>query len=202
MYNSDGDAYKVFCDFDSEKGIAWTLVTSCKRDITPVSLCADFSAVNIDSPGSEWANYHLSKISISFVSQKSSHWRVTCAYNTLGVDYVDYLRSKISETSLLTYSTPVLSESRCRKVEFVNTRGRQCEDCTVAMHQSEVNSMNIPHSSGAVYGCDLKTSDFAEGCTGHEYFFGYFKADNCVTGHHRCAATGISTTQFWFGGKP
>ena len=195
----------MFCDFDSEKGIAWTLITSCRRDQTPVSFLQTFSGANINDVGSEWANYHLSKAAMSFVSQMSTHWRVTCEYNTLGVDYVDYIRSKINETSLLTYTqTGLSSADRCRKVEYANVRGRQCEHCTVGIHQYVEYGMHMSHWGGSAWGCDLKTDDFAEGCVSgiNEHYFGYFKATNCVTGHHRCAATSDSTTQFWFGGKP
>ena len=203
VYDSNGNAFQVFCDFDSEKGIAWTLVTSCRRDQTPVSFLQTFSAANINVVGSEWANYHLSKAAMSFVSQTSTHWRVTCEYNTLGVDYVDYIRSKINETSLLTYQDIGLSyANRCSKVEYANVRGRQCEHCTVAILQYAAYNMHISHPVGSIYGCDIKTSDFAEGCGSNEHYFGYFKDGNCVTGHNRCAATSDSTTQFWFGGKP
>ena len=197
----------MFCDFDSEKGIAWTLLTSCRRDQTPVSFLQTFPAANINDVGSEWGNYHLSKAAMSFVSQMSTYWRVTCEYNTLGVDYVDYIRSKINETSLLTYQDIEVSQAdRCRKVEYANVRGSQCEECTVGFQQSADYSMLVANWVSSVWGCDLKTSDFAEGCASgvNERYFGYFKGeyDNCVTGHHRCAATSDSTTQFWFGGKP
>ena len=189
VYDTKGNAYQIFCDFDFEKGIAWNLVLPV-GDINPLFFF-------------EKINYHLSNAAMSFVSQMSTHWRVTCEYDTLGVDYVDYIRSKINETSLLTYQDIGLSYAdRCRKVEHDNVRGRQCEHCTVAILQYVAYSMHISHPVGSIYGCDIKTSDFAEGCGSNEHYFGYFKDGNCVTGHHRCAATSDSTTQFWFGGKP
>ena len=42
VYDSNGNASQVVRDFDSEKGIAWTLVTSCGRDQTPVSYLQTF----------------------------------------------------------------------------------------------------------------------------------------------------------------
>ena len=68
------------------------------------------------------------------ISVVSTDWRLTCNYNTHVIDYVDYVRGKVADTDLMSYSSPELDKAdRCRLVVYGNIRGKSCNDCTIGI---------------------------------------------------------------------
>ena len=201
----ENDAFlHVYCDFRSEVGMAWTLFTSRDGHQIVGPFWKEFSPWNANQTEINWARYRLLKSTVVHLSEKSTHWRTTCEYEKMDIDYVDYLRSKINETNPITYDhRSLVKAEQCRLVEYVNIRGRQCTDCTVFLGQGSsciLYSSSVRNSD--ICGCDFDSSNFLSDCpTGstEEFYFNCF-GSGCNSGKHRCHTATESTTQYWFGG--
>ena len=184
--------------------MAWTLFTSRDSHQNCGPFWAAFSPWNANQTEINWARYRLLKSTVVHLSEKSTHWRTTCEYEKMDIDYVDYLRSKINETNPMAYDHRNFANAgQCRLVEYVNIRGRQCTDCTVFLGQGSsctLYSLSVRNSD--ICGCDFDSSNFLSDCrTGstEEAYFNCLGA-GCNSGKHRCHTVTESTTQFWFGG--
>ena len=142
-----------------------------------------------------WAAYRLSKARMLSIQSQSSKWRATCNYNTDGLILTDYVRSTFANVDPMT-----LHGSGCKKMEYINIRGKGCEECTAWCDQASSNTFLL----GNWYGQFKSVQDGIEKCSyvnaagtiTHESSFGYYKHANSG---HRCASTQLSTTQYWFG---
>ena len=184
--------------------MAWTLFTSRDSHQNCGPFWAAFSPWNANQTEINWARYRLLKSTVLHLSEKSTHWRTTCEYEKMDIDYVDYLRSKINETNPMAYDHRNFANAgQCRLVEYVNIRGRQCTDCTVFLGQGAgciLHSSSVRNSD--ICGCDFDSSNFLSDCrTGstEEAYFNCLGA-GCNSGKHRCHTVTESTTQFWIGG--
>ncbi|CAB3988552.1 Hypothetical predicted protein, partial [Paramuricea clavata] len=74
----------------------------------------------------------MSSTMMNDLSTQSTHWRATCSFPTHGVDYVDYVRGKFVDFDIINFVGTV----DCKKVEYVNIRGHQCSDCSLAWWQT------------------------------------------------------------------
>lgn len=191
----------IFCDFESEPGMAWTLVQSyslekgqmrSKRDIfSRRSLLQDFP-VNESFPTS-WPSYRLSLAAMQSVRVQSSHWRATCDFPEIGVDFRDYDRASLDAFDVMDSFLPSYS---CRRYEFINIRGNQCVDCT-AYTGTLSNYQPFILSYFSKYGsCEFDGRP--NGNVISEFNFGIYFISNPA---FRCSATKNSTTQLWLGRK-
>ena len=64
---------------------------------------------------------------IACIGSQSSHWRVTCRYDTDGVVYTDYTRASLADCNILTL---LAQYGTCFKFELINIRGHECVACT------------------------------------------------------------------------
>ena len=183
--------------------MAWTLFTSRDGHQSAGPFWAEFSPWNTNQTEINWARYRLPKPTVVHLKEKSTHWRITCEYEKMDIDYVDYLRSKISKTDPIKYNHNNWANAKqCRLVEYVNIRGRQCSDCTVVLGQGPGCILYSLSPRNTDYGCDFDSSNFVSDCPAgskQELYFNCF-GSGCNSGKHRCHTATESTTQFWFGG--
>jgi len=120
----------VYSNFDSEPGVAWTLIQSHSFQNNDAFNTKAFylhdMPINQDAP--EWNNYRLSMSRMKSVQDVSTHWRATCNFLTDGVDYCDYWRVSLKNLDLFMESAHGLF---CLFSEFVIVRGNECANCTV-----------------------------------------------------------------------
>ena len=115
----DGDLrpFQVFCDFDTNSSMTWTLILSYKLKYKIEFIRTPLSA---DSPKNQnepsWSRYRLSKSAMESIQKDSVQWRLTCRYETDGVVYTDYLRALDKEANILTF----MGNGECVKMEFIN----------------------------------------------------------------------------------
>ncbi|XP_046849119.1 uncharacterized protein LOC124442668 [Xenia sp. Carnegie-2017] len=199
-YKSDGfyDIYDfntnkiitVYCDLTSEPGSAWTLVMSfaLKNRLTnSMNARALLQNVPINEQSPNWGIYRMSHSQMNYLKSQSTHWRATCSYPTNKVDYRDYVRAKISDFDVMTFT----GNGICKKVEFVNIRGHQCAQCTSKWWQ--VLGAYAAHIDSYATGCDLNPST---GSVVSEDNFGFYGTTN---NKFRCTENQLSTTNWWFG---
>jgi hypothetical protein len=192
VFDDNMNIFEVFCDFDLNSTMTWTLVQSyelsAKKTFNFKPYFVDF-AKNQDSPS--WNSYRLSKSRMQTIQDASSKFRITCKYDTDGLVYRDYLQAAKKEIDILSFK----NDKPCPLVELIDVRGQSCSDCTAAMNQ--LNS--ILHSdsySAANRGCRFRPT----GCKlCHSYTednFGYYR---CINTAHRCSSSQRATTQTWLG---
>ncbi|CAB3976580.1 Hypothetical predicted protein [Paramuricea clavata] len=93
-YGTDGWVRTVYCDFESEPGFAWTLVESfaLKNKFLPAFHIHPLKVnapVNPNSPN--WNLFRMSFLQMSQLRAQSTHWRVTCSFQTNSVGYLPRL---------------------------------------------------------------------------------------------------------------
>ena len=188
---NDGDEqYTVFCDINSEVGAAYTLVESFAlqyntKGFNKRTLTQDFP-VNHNSP--RWDYYRLTKDRMLKLSGVSTHWRATCNFPEVGIDYHDYVRVKMSQLNPVTFT----GDAICKTVELIQLRGRLEFDLTVPFWQSKDNYHLCTVSS--LQNCEIKATPKA---VTSEHNWGFYRDTNP---EFRCTSSPQSTTQFWFGG--
>lgn len=185
--------FSVFCHFTPK--FAMTLVMSFSRTNFGTFR---YHALHKDFPRSEdaqnWDDYRVSLAAMASIRDDgSTHWIYTCSYPTRGVNEVDYLRSKFSETDILTLEHD--ADKICKqKLEYINIRRKSCENCdNVWIDQgSKIFHMMACDSycGGFLDLYKLKCSDGT--CVG------YFGEYNCWNIHFTCSDAPTATTQLWF----
>ena len=187
-------SFPVYCDFASEPGAAWTLIQSHALENNAEFRRKAFSLhdmpVNQDAPG--WNRYRLSMSRMKSVRNVSTHWRATCNFSTVGVDYRDYWR--VSLQSLDLFPEPTSNNGGCILSEFVNIRGNICTNCTVLTGYSSSLSLHVDSWFGQDNGCDFNGQP--HGGRSNEDNFGFYGATNP---DFRCTSSMRSTSQFWLG---
>lgn len=185
----DGDVWIVYCDFQSELGSVWTLVMSWSFQnknapaFKTISLEKD-APVNELSPN--WGVYRMSRKQMIFLKEKSTHWRSTCSYDKMDVDYVDYLRGNFGDFDITTFS----GGSICKKVEYINVRGHIGHE-TAPFWQHSGSFLHVDSSN--TQGCQF---DGTAGSKSNEDNFGNYGNTNSA---FRCTSSPDATTQYWFG---
>ena len=196
--NESNGTLNVYCDFASEPGAAWTLVqsyslekgekNSVKDIFSDKPLFVDFP-VNETSPD-DWSSYRLSLANIKSIRAHSTHWRATCEFQAMAIDFRDYLRALLHDYDVMETSVSPLS---CKRYEFINIRGNQCIDCTAYTATYQAYAPCVwSYPSVLVCEFDGKPNDGRFGETN----FGCYSSPNPG---FRCSATKDSTTQYWFG---
>lgn len=187
IFDNEGRSFKVYCDLTSDSTAAWTLFMSEK---TPGLGVFRASALSIDKPTNEdnpnWNLYRMSLSKMKQLRSRSSHWRVTCSFQTDGVVYRDYVRAKIADFDPINF----MELRKCKRVEYINVRGHSCADCDVAWWQD--NNQMLHHDSSFI-GCGW---DASSGAVASEDNFGFYLSSNR---NFRCTMLADSTTNYWFG---
>ena len=186
-------SFPVYCDFGSEPGVAWTLIQSHSLQNNDAFRRKAFfhhdMPINEDAP--EWNNYRLSMSRMKSIQGASTHWRATCNFMTIGVDYHDYWRVSLKNLDLILEPAENLF---CLFSEFVNVRGNECANCTVWTAYSSVVSLHMDSWFGQQHG-SCKFNGQAGGIE-NEDNFGFYLATNPS---FRCTSSINSTSQFWLG---
>ena len=192
---------EVFCDFDSEKDIAWTLFESF--DLQHERHLENYS-FSLDHPINEtrfnWALFRLPKLVMSGIASRSTFWRVTCSYSAYGVDFRDYIRVRLSIMNPLIY----LSEKegrRCLPVDYFDIKGKTCANCTQIFTQRESEKrmlyLNLQFSR-RIGNCSFETSKVRHECGNvNARLLGFYY--ECSDPKHQCSEKATSTTEYWFG---
>ena len=81
--------------------------------------------VSGDQPN--WQAYLIHPTYLAWLGTQSTHWRVTCRYDTDGVVYTDYMRTSLTDCNILTLKALI---GTCLKFELINIRGHECVNCT------------------------------------------------------------------------
>ena len=195
IYTTDNSPFTVFCHFDSLLQIAMTLVMSVARKHSntyrPHSLQNDFPR---DENFHNWEDYRLSLTRMEGIRDYgSTHWIYTCSYHTRGLSNIDYLRSKFSETDILTYQ--YTQESFCTNtMEYINIQGTSCQECATSIGQgSEIFNVNcVDVNCGDLDGLP----QVACSSVNPAKLFGSY---SCYWTAFSCSITDSDTTQLWFG---
>ena len=139
-----------------------------------------------------WAAYRLSKVRMLSIHSPSSHWSATCNYNFDGVVLTDYIRSSFVSMDPITHVGYY-----CRKMEYLNIRGKECKECTTWCHQLDTETFSIANWWGG-FGTGANKCSYVNtaGVSNDEYSFSFYRKFNSG---HRCASGQASTTQHWFG---
>ena len=186
-FDNEGQSFPVYCDLTSDSTAAWTLFMSEK---TPGLGVFQASALYIDKPKNEdnpnWNLYRMSLSKMKQLRSRSSHWRVTCSFQTDGVVYRDYVRAKIADFDPIDF----IELKKCKRVEYINVRGHSCADCDVAWWQ---NNNQMLHYDSSSIACGW---DASSGAVASEDNFGFYVSSNP---NFRCTKPADSTTNYWFG---
>lgn len=191
LFDSNGNSFPAYCDFQSELGSAWTLVMSwshSRRSLAPFRS----TPFKLDSPVNEnsqnWNLYRLSLARMRSLQSHSTHWRATCGFPIHGVDFTDYVRGSFKDFNIVDY----IGAGQCRKVEFINIRGHLGIRLTARFWQQ--TGAWLLHIDSSSTGCQFNPSS---GSVSGEDNFGF----NVITNpKFRCHEDNDSTTQWWFGG--
>ena len=157
---------------------------------TPRSNVFKAQPLYIDKPASEdnpkWDLFRLSLNKMKQFRFRSSHWRVTCSFQTDGVVHRDYVRAKIADFDPIDF----VGLKQCKRVEYINVRGHNCTDCDVAWWQD--NRQMLHHDSSAA-NCGF---DASSGAVDSEDNFGFYSSSNP---NFRCNQLPGSISNYWFG---
>lgn len=186
---TDGETWIVYCDFNSELGSVWTLVMSWSFENKDMPAFRS-KALSQDEPVNElspnWEVYRMSEEQMKFLKSKSTHWRSTCQFNNLDVDYRDYMRGNFVDFDI----TSFLGSKACKTVDYINVRG-------IGGHTSatfwQAENANLLHTDSSYSTCSF---DASAGGKSSEDNFGYYSVTNSA---FRCTSGPSATTQYWFG---
>ena len=121
---------------------------------------------------------------------QSTHWRATCNFPTVGVDFRDYARASLDDVYVMKNAP-----GNCVRFEFINIRGNQCINCTVWTTSFRSSAPFIRTYDNSSEACDFH-GKANEGIPKDRNFGFYRSRANAA---FRCSATQKSTTQYWFG---
>jgi len=191
IVGAGGETWIVYCDFNSEVGSVWTLVTSwsLKNKNMPAFRTRAFTQ---DAPVNEltpnWNVYRMSLEQMKYLQARSTHWRATCQFDKGGVDYIDYMRGNFADFDI----TSFIGDQVCRKVDYINVRGIGGHT-TATFWQIENTYILCTDSSIRGSGCEF---DARAGAAPSEDNFGYY---GTINNAFSCTSGPSATTQYWFG---
>ena len=187
-------SYEVFCDFDDNSAMTWTLVQSNQRKQTVPALSYDnpFNQDNVFS----WNGYRLFKARMESIQKDSTMWRATCQYQEQGCS--DLVRGFNDKMDILR------NMDGCFEVEYITVRGHSCTNCTVYFRQTDTCTFHFHFFKISDRNCEFKQQlklDNYQTLTA-DYFGCYYLSDslNYEDTIHCCSQSPTATTQIWFGG--
>ena len=187
--------FQVFCDFNrwtfDGTIMSWTLIQSYqlrnKDDFQRKSFDIDHPK-NEETP--QWESYRLSISKMKSIQKDSSQWRMTCRYETDGLNYTDYMEGLKTKVDILSFR-----EKGCKEVEFINVRGYNCAHCEAMLKQTR--GLAFHHDSlHSFENCTFKPQNSKKCFRNREDNFGLYR---CVNPIHRCSMDEESTSQTWLG---
>ena len=185
--------YEVFCDYTSENGFIWNLIESFSL-ATKIEFANEpfYKDYPVNQNCFSWNTFRLSRSRMNFTASHSTHVRATCNFNTDGLNYIDYLRAKLSDINVMS-----LNFDGCKRYEYINIRGYYCHNCTAQFAQRNRWHAHVDSFYGSQKGCQFKSPlEGAVKMKSGEDNFGWYDTVNRV---HRCSASANSTTQWWIG---
>ena len=192
LYDYNGNSYPAYCDFTSEPGTAWTLVMSwsvTNRMLYPFRGLPFKYNAPLNENFLNWNVYRLNLVRTESLKTHSTHWRATCNYPTLGVDFRDYLRGNFKDFNIFDF----VGDGTCKKVDYINIRGYRGFHLTAPFWQG-VHKYNLHIDSSLSTSCDFKAA--RTGAVSSEDNFGHY---GVINSKFRCTQGPRSTTQWWFG---
>ena len=188
---------KVFCDFEKDSNLTWTLVQTYSFKNRGSFFQEPFfkdGSINQWNAVKDWFEHRHKRETMESIQNDSTKWRVTCDFDkNLTALRNDFMQGSKASVNILTFN----EEGVCKKVEYVDIRGYSCSNCSVMLYQTDLYPFHMD-TRESVESCDLKVED-SKWCQGQggEDSFGYY---HCRHEGHRCSATNTSTTNTWLGG--
>ncbi|KAK3712733.1 hypothetical protein QZH41_000632 [Actinostola sp. cb2023] len=182
--------YHVYCDFHSEPNKVWTLIMSASfknRAVRQFQIQPFIQNSPLKEDDPNWDSYRLSLPRMQHISRSSSHWRITCNFPQDELNYVDYVRGKISDVDMLSCE----GREVCKRVEYINVLNHACTGCTVAWWQ--INGAYIFHHDITFRRCEFGATP---GGINSQDVFGFYAS---VNPKFRCCLSDKSNTNYWFG---
>ena len=115
MLDDNMKPFEVFCDFDLNSSMAWTLIQSYQLRNKATFLKPFFKNDPVNEEIPAWDSYRLSKSRMTSIEEDSSKWRMTCQYDSDSVVYTDYVRGNNDKINILTFNG-----DGCLEVEHIN----------------------------------------------------------------------------------
>ena len=184
---NDGELFKVYCDFTSEKDFVWTLVESFEKRKKSLFNHPFFADVPIRSNDPQFSEHRMSGKAVEYLYSESTHIRATCEFDK-GFNYNDYLRGKLSDVALHR------NDGQCTLFERLNIRGIECFHCKAKYFVKTVEHGHIASDEGNSCGC--QTCVTWTDSVNSEDSFGLYGGANSK---HRCVRNETATTQWWLG---
>eukprot|EP00118_Oscarella_pearsei_P016501 m.158287 g.158287 ORF g.158287 m.158287 type:complete len:636 (+) comp38728_c0_seq3:17-1924(+) len=196
--------YKVFCDFDSEVGAAWTLIEAFERDQGDgVDVNSPHRSFTKDRPLNEnnpnLRSYRLSRNRMLSLRSSSSTWRATCGLQSANLraslTYQDYARARfVSQNGdILTSADKLPGDGVLVLMDYIGYFGVSCSSCgaTWQFDGGFDQHMHVRFSTSSIGGLPVSSS-----ITDTADLFGYYKAQVTT---HKCSNGYDATTQWWVG---
>ena len=105
--NHENKPVKVFCDFERDSNISWTLVQSYSfenRKAYQKPFFSDFP-MNASKPANNWLSYRLGKQMMNLVQNDSTKWRVTCDFDkTLTAIKTDFIEGTKADLDIINFN--------------------------------------------------------------------------------------------------
>jgi len=184
------ETWTVYCDFNSEPGSVWTLVMSwsfANKEMAAIRSKGFQTDAPLNELSPNWYVYRMSKKQMDFLKAKSTHWRSTCSFDTVDIDYIDYLRGNFASFDITTYN----GSYQCKEIEYVNVRGVGGYQTAAFYQWGHRNFLHIDSSNTG--NCHFNAR---AGAKPGEDNFGYYYTSNPK---FRCTSGPTATTQYWFG---
>ncbi|CAH3031027.1 unnamed protein product, partial [Pocillopora meandrina] len=198
IQDNNGDMFKVYCDFTSEPGWAWTLVMSetLQNVGKPFTQRGLFTNEPMSSEVPNWEAYRLQLDRMKGLRSESTHWRITCSFDPASVfDYRDYVRAKFTNFDLLTHRDR--GRKTCKLVDYIDVHGHNCKNCTAVWYQA--GEFILTHKSNESL-CEFGSAPGSIQVHGtySEQNFGRYAFYNP---NFRCTSNSSATTNYWFGSQ-
>ena len=143
----------------------------------------------VNSQWPRWDAYRLSLDEMKYFRSVSTHWRITCNFDTEPLQYRDYVRAKFTEFDAISFT----GLGTCKRVERLNVRGHECKGCTAGWYQTRGYIKNILAHDSSKNICEFGSTP---GYVSSEDNFGMYGKFNR---NFRCTASQSCTTNLWFG---
>ena len=167
----------VYCDFTSEKGAAWTLVSSFSfgnRDIPAFSGISFTTDAPVNEKSPNFVAYRLPYLLMEHLRRISTHWRTTSNFETKSdLDYIDYMRANFEDFDFMVHDG---NGTRCMQMEFMNFGGRSITHGTAPFEFKQGEMFNLKISQP--YSDTDQTCQFGQnffippGGVSHQFWFG------------------------------